>query len=348
VPLAFVLALACLPLLPACGTTGYILRAGYEEARILWRRKPIEELLAGDLDPETRKKLELTLAVRTFAKEQLALTVKGSYSSVSRVDADQIVHLVTAAPRDRLVPYTWWFPIVGRVPYRSYFDQAAAHALADELNGAGYDTWVRPAIAFSTLGWFDDPLLSNLLRYDEVQLTDVILHELLHNTIYLPSQTMFNESFATFVGGRGAIAFFAAAGDTAHRERAEAAWADELTFSDFLGGFLDELTEAYANGLPLDRRAAFFRTAQDEFARRPWRTTHYRDFATVALNNAILLHYKIYSHRLALFEAANAHNDGDLGRTIAWVRDAVGDAPDPFAKLESALGSRRVAVGSRQ
>src|SRR5262249_41115176 len=154
--------------------------------------------------------------------------------------------------------YTWWFPIVGRVPYRAYFDESDARQLADELEDDGYDTWVRPAIAFSTLGWFDDPLLSHLLSHDGGLLADVLIHELLHNTIYLPSQVAFNESFATFVGGRGSIAFFAAQGDTHKVERAEASWADELGFSAFLEGFLSELGQAYANGIQPDQRAALF------------------------------------------------------------------------------------------
>ena len=103
-------ALALLVLLPGCAVT-YVARAAYEEARILWRRQPIERVLAGDVDAATREKLELTLAVRAFAHATLGLSIGGSYTSLARVEHDQVVHIVSAAPRDRLVPYTWWFPI---------------------------------------------------------------------------------------------------------------------------------------------------------------------------------------------------------------------------------------------
>ena len=113
---------------------GYLARAAYEEGRILWHRKPIDDALArGDLRPEIRAKLETVLAVRKFAAEQLGLNVGGAYQSVAPVDQSAVVHVVMAAPRDSLEPYTWWFPIVGRVPYRGYFDERDADAEAATL-----------------------------------------------------------------------------------------------------------------------------------------------------------------------------------------------------------------------
>ena len=113
---AAVLAVICAATLCGC-SVGYVLRAGYEEARILWRREPIEALLRQpQLDASTRSKLELVLAVRRFAAERLHLNVNGSFGSFARVDRDQVVHVVSAAHRLRLEPYTWWFPLLGRVP----------------------------------------------------------------------------------------------------------------------------------------------------------------------------------------------------------------------------------------
>jgi predicted aminopeptidase len=230
--------------LSAC-SPAYVLRAGYEEAKILWRREPITRVLQDpNLDAETRAKLELVLAVRDFARDTLALRVGGSYASFARVDADQAVHVVTAAYRDRLVPYTWWFPIVGRIPYKGYFSEEAARAEAAALEQQGLDTAVRPSTAFSTLGWFDDPLLSTLLRYDRVALVETVIHELLHNTAYPAGQAAFNESFATFAGHRGAILFFAMRGDEALRRQAESAWQAALAF-----GFHERLRGPTARGL---------------------------------------------------------------------------------------------------
>jgi predicted aminopeptidase len=331
-------ALLCL-WVSAC-SPAYVLRAGYEEAKILWRRQPIEEMLQEpNLDPETRAKLELVLAARAFAGEMLRLRVGGSYTSFARVDADQVVHVVTAAYRDRLVPYTWWFPIVGRVPYKGYFSADAAAAEAAALQERGLDTSVGSSIAFSTLGWFDDPLLSTVLRFDQVSLANTVIHELLHNTAYLAGQAAFDESFATFVGSRGAILFFAGRGDETRRQRAQADWEAALVFSDFMGRFTARLRDAYASGISLEARAQLFAQAQDE-CRTLALHGRYRSFIEEPLNNAVILHTLMYSDRLRLFEALWQRCGGDLPRTIARVLDAVGGAPaDPFGALDRLLAA---------
>ena len=315
----------------------YLLRATVEESRILWRRQPIEELLAGPLDDDTRAKLELTLAVRAFAADELGLAVGGSYTSLARVDARQEVHVVSAAPRNSLEPFTWWFPIVGDVPYRGYFERDAADALARDLESRGFDTYVRPSVAFSTLGWFDDPLLSNLLRLDAVRLVDVVLHELSHNTIYLAGQAAFNETFANFVGQRGAIAYFAARGDAAAAAEASARWRDTLAFSAFLGAELRQLEEAYARGIDETAREILFAGMRRRFAARTWQSGQYKDFATAPINNAILAQRRVYAGDLGLFERCLERHGGDLTRTIHFVTATARRADDAFAAVGAAL-----------
>ena len=148
--------------------------------------------------------------MRKFAADQLGDNVGGAYKSIAPVDQNAVVYVVMAAPRDSLTPYTWWFPIVGRVPYRGYFDKNDALAEAASLEAQGLDTMVRPAVAFSSLGFFNDPLLTNLLKLDRVELAGVLIHELFHRTYYLASDAMFDESAANYVGSAGAVAFFAA------------------------------------------------------------------------------------------------------------------------------------------
>jgi predicted aminopeptidase len=332
VPLALSLSFsACSP--------AYVLRAGYEEAKILWRRQPIERLLEQpDLDPATRTKLELTLAVRAFAADTLHLRAGKSYATYAQVDDDQVVHVVSAADRFKLQSHTWWFPIVGRVPYKGYFAKADAEAEAAALERDGYDTNVRPSVAFSTLGWFADPLLSTVLRYDRVTLATVIIHELLHTTTYLAGHADFDESLAEFVGHRGAILFFAARGDEPARARAAAAWTDALLFSDFLDGFAARLTQAYAAGVSLDERQTLFAAGQEEFRRLPLQAGRYRDFGTEPLNNAIILQYRMYSQQLRLFDDVFHQHGDDLPRTIAVVLEALrATADDPFRAVRQLL-----------
>jgi predicted aminopeptidase len=319
----------------ACSPT-YVLRAGYEEARILWRRQPIQTMLQRtDLDSATRAKLELALAVRAFAADALHLKVDGSFASFARVDPNQVVHVVSAAYRTRLEPYTWWFPIVGRVPYKGFFSKTSADEEAAWLEREGYDTYTRPAVAFSTLGWFADPLLSNLLRYDRVTLANVIIHELLHNTTYLAGHADFDESFANFVGTRGAMLFFATGDQGAALRDATASWDDALLFSDFLGRFTMHLREMYASGISVPERERLFSEGQEEFRHLPFRTALYADFGTQRLNNAVILHHLMYADRLSEFYALLQRQQNDLAQTIQTVIKAVHqNRGDPFAAVE--------------
>jgi predicted aminopeptidase len=157
----------------------YFLRAAYEEGKILWRREPIADFIRKpDVAADTQEKLQLVLAVREYARDVLKFNVGGSYSSYSFVDRPDLTYIVLAAPKTELRPYTWWFLIVGSVPYKGFFSKAEAEAEIERLKAEGYDTNMRTSAAFSTLGWFDDPLLSHLLKYDKVALTDIVFHEL--------------------------------------------------------------------------------------------------------------------------------------------------------------------------
>src|SRR6185436_12021884 len=122
--------------------------------------------------------------------------------------------VLTVAYPDRLAIRTWWWPIVGRVPYKGFFDFGAARREQLKFEREGFDTELRPSAAFSTLGWFNDPLLSSTLHSDSTWLVNTVIHELLHNTVWIAGDVTFNESFASFAGNHGAQAFFVAPGDS--------------------------------------------------------------------------------------------------------------------------------------
>jgi len=252
----------------ACAGPSYLLRAGWSEARLLLRRQPIADLLARpDLDPGLRERLELTLAVRAFAAGPLGLRVGKSYSTFAEVGDDATVWVVSAAHRDRLEPYVWRYPLVGRLPYRGFFARREADALGAQLATQQLDVDIRPALAFSTLGWFADPLLSNVAEEPPVAVAATVLHELFHATLYLPGHAAFNESAATFAGQRGAIAFFCG-GPGAHAERcadAERRW-----------------VVTRARGRLLTRLAARLRGLYAAAPAPPWRERARQRLVTVA------------------------------------------------------------------
>src|SRR5580698_214324 len=346
---AYLLRLIAIILGPILLSGCYIGRAAYEESRILWNRKPIEDVLARkDLPADTRAKLETVLAVRKFAAEQLGENVGGAYESIAPVDKGAIVHVVMAAPRDSLDPYTWWFPIVGRVPYRGYFNESEATAEASSLEAQGLDTMVRPAVAFSSLGFFDDPLLTNLLKLDRVELAGVIIHELFHRTYYLASDAMFDESAANYVGSAGAVAFFAATdGESAPSTIAARGILDsDLKFARFLLKEQARLLDIYTANLPkaeLDtrREAAFAAIKADYAALAPTLSGLERfDLDKQPLNNAVLINYMIYFHQLDNFAALDRMNHGDLRATIAQIISIAKAHPDdPFYAILQATRS---------
>jgi predicted aminopeptidase len=322
---------------------GYIAHAAYEEARLLWHREPIATVLAKpDLAPDLRTKLQTVLAVREFDDQKLGLKVGGAYRTITQVDKGAIVWVVMAAPRDSLTPYTWWFPIVGNVPYRGYFKKESADAEAHAMEAQGYDTYVRPAIAFSSLGFFNDPLLSNLLKLDKVELAGVITHELFHRTYFLASDIMFDESAATWVGGRGAIEFFAATEgpESADAIAARGIYDSDIKFAAFLLQEEARLLRLYSSGLPPDeilkRRVAAFAAINTDYAKlKPSLSGLERfDLDQIQLNNAVLLNYLIYFHDLANFAALERIHHGDVPATIRAIIDLAKSAPDdPFQAI---------------
>ncbi|HSG48918.1 MAG TPA: aminopeptidase, partial [Longimicrobiales bacterium] len=178
----------------------YVMKAAVAQVGILGDRRPLADMVLDPAtDDHTRGALTLVMEAREFAMDELGLDVGGSYTSYSELPSDTLALVLSAAYRDRLAPRTWWFPVVGHVPYRGFFDEEEALEAQRGLEAEGFDTYLRPTAAFSTLGWFDDPLLSSVLQADYVEVVTTVLHELSHNHLFVPGRVTFNESFATFV-----------------------------------------------------------------------------------------------------------------------------------------------------
>jgi predicted aminopeptidase len=324
----------------------YVLRAAYEEGKILWRREPIANFIQNSEVPQdTNEKLRLVLAVREYARDVLKLNVGGSYSSYSYVDRPDLTYIVVAAPKTELRPYTWWFLIVGSVPYKGYFSKQDAEAEIERLKAEGYDTNMRTSAAFSTLGWFDDPLLSHLLKYDRVMLSEIVFHELFHNTLYLKGASAFNESVANFIGHRASIDFFRerSGEGSAEHLRATQLWDDEREFGAFIGEVAATLAELYGRDIAKDDklrlREEIFARAKAEWTRRiaDRPLQRFRGFSQQPLNNAVLMHYLVYLKDLDLFESIYESSDRNLVRTIEAIRTAVRDRGEPFEALRAWL-----------
>jgi len=336
--------LAAIAYLVLAPTGRYLLRAAWEEGKILARRRPIPELVADPTTPAPlRTKLGLVLAARAFAHDSLGLETGESFTSFSRLDRDTLVLVLSGAYRDKLRSRTWWFPIVGRVPYKGYFDFGAARAAERDLAAQGFDARLGAASAFSTLGWFNDPLLPTTLRADSLTVANTVIHELTHNTFYAPGGAVFNESFANFVGSRGAERFFRARGQGAAAQIVVDRWEDEKVLGRFWASLYAQVDSAFkarpgeepaqvaARIAVRDSIYAQARAAIRDTVAPQLRTMKIGATQRIRIDNAVLMARRVYLTDLDTFDAVLTLHGGDLRRTITAIVDAAkADRKHPF------------------
>ena len=221
------LAVVCLS---GCQSVSYYTQAAVGQSALLWHSRPIDEVIR---DPKTsdplRDRLRFVENVRDYAESELFLPATGSYRRFTDIGRDFVLWSVVAAEEFSTEPKHFCHPITGCVAYQGYFDRADALAFAEGLGSAGFETAVGPVAAYSTLGWFADPVLSSVLHYPDTQLAELIFHELAHEFLFVSGDTTFNESFATFVARAGVEQWLTDSGRTATLEefRADAARHDK-------------------------------------------------------------------------------------------------------------------------
>ena len=324
----------------------YVTRAGFEEISILQNRQPIAELVEDrTTDPAVRHALRLVLESRDYAAA-LGMEAKETYTTYSDVGRDTLLLVLQAAPKDCICPYTWKYPIVGRIPYKGFFDFGAARREADRLAARGYDVYLRPSAAFSTLGWFNDPLLSTAISRDSVELAATVFHEIAHNTLYVKSATPFNESFAQFVGYRSAESFFADRSDSANARQAADRLHDEMVLGEFYADLIARLDTLYA-GKPDSAALEAGRAEAGAWARAQLtgpvgaRLRSYRlgNLPERPINNARLIGATLYRTNLDLFDRWFDRHGRDVRMSVSGLEDLMRgvEGDSAFTRLERAV-----------
>ncbi len=220
----------------------YYGQAANGELKMLSKRKPIKAVIADPATPaDVREKLEFVAVARRYAVTALGLPDNASYKSYVKLDHAYPVWVVFAAPEFSLEPLTWCFPFSGCVPYRGYFREEKAQAFADKLAKQGDDVYVDGAPAYSTLGWFADPVYSSMLQWNDVALAGTIFHELAHQKLYVKGDSAFNESFADTVEDVGIGRFF-----TAHDPALLPIWNNQRGSDRATDGYVDEARASLA------------------------------------------------------------------------------------------------------
>jgi predicted aminopeptidase len=331
--------LSCLPL-AACSSVRYYVHVAHGEASLLMHRRPIARILRdGATDPALAVRLRLAGQARDFASSQLGLPRNRSYTSYVDLHRPYVAWNVFATLPYSVEALPQCFPIAGCVAYRGYFDRARAHERAAQLKAQGDDVWIGPVPAYSTLGWFADPIVSSMLRWDDDELASTIFHELAHQRLYVKGDTAFNESFASFVGEEGLRQWRKARGLPPPDPRGQAMDRDFTALVLDLRNRLRELYEGTRDPAALERG----KQAQIEAFRRRyahWRDTRwpgdhrYDAWVDAPINNARLLPFGLYDRWTGAFAVLFGRAEGRWGAFYAAARAL---AQEPKAQRDRAL-----------
>jgi len=296
-------------LLSGCQSAVFYTQATVGQSELLWHSRPIDEVLADPQTPEgIRQRLTLVESVRQFAGEVLALPANRSYRRYVDIERDFVMWNVFAAAEFSVEPELFCYPIAGCVGYQGYFNKADAVAFADSLAVQGFDISVGPVAAYSTLGWFADPVVSSVLNYSDTDLAGLVFHELAHERVYIKDDTTFNESFATFVEREGTRRWLASSGQQADIPRLEKFQAQRDAVIDLIRSARSELQVLYMEELSVEemrwRKVAVFDQLQVDYAdmRRAGDANDWRNWFDSNLNNAKLASIGAYYDRVEFFE----------------------------------------------
>ncbi len=204
--------------LAGCGTLGYYSQAVRGHAKLMMAREPVDRVMSSPhTPPELRAQLTSAREILRFADQNMALSVGRRYSRYADLGRDDAVYNVVAAPELSLTAKRWCSPVVGCVPYRGLFSLSAARKYAEELRAEGFETSMTGSAAYSTLGWFNDPLLNTFIDWPEGELANLLIHELAHSVVWIRGDVRLNESFASFVGHQGASMWLQTRPEARHR-----------------------------------------------------------------------------------------------------------------------------------
>ena len=314
--------------LTGCGNLLYLSKLGWHQSSITFHSVPVQEVLDNEkMDHEAKEKIRFIQEVKRYGEKKLGLTRTENYSKYVEVKGP-VLHVITASEKDRLQLYHWNFPITGKVTYKSFFTKEGVLKEKRFLETKGYDTFIQKAGAYSTLGWLKDTIFSSMLKWDEATLANLILHEMTHATIYFKGQTDFNEQIATFVGNQGAIDFLREKYGSGSQEVVEAIHCqeDNLLFSQWIDQACQQLSHFYSREISrnekLREREEFFQRLKEDFREKmaSFKTEGYKNFEKVDINNAVLLAYRRYIHRLEKFQALYEQLGRDVRRVVEYFK----------------------------
>lgn len=309
----------------------YLAVQGQGQLRIIFGARPVSEYLRrDDVSDEKKEKLRLIGELKAYAVSELGLNDNGNYTKIYDQHESPLIWLVIASGEFSLQPYVWKFPVVGEFSYKGYFDRKDAEKLEEKLRAEGYETRIRPASAWSTLGYFKDPVFSSMLEDSEGELADLIFHEMTHGTVFVKNDLQFNENLASFIGEKGALMYLADKYDensAEYRAYIDGQY-DYSLFYDYLitqAKQLDELYNSFSEEMTIEEKREKKEKKITEIiggilvlpVRKPGRFDH---FASFRPNNAYFSAYMTYRADLSALEAGLKEQNGNLRQYIDHIK----------------------------
>ena len=313
----------------------------------LRRAVPLDRLEADTAEEAARNRAFAALVrdIRDFAGGELGLSDTKNYTRFVELDRDYLALVVSASAPDSFTPHEWRFPVVGSVPYKGFFRAENARREAEKLRARGLDVWVREVDAFSTLGWFRDPLYSYMRDYPVHRLADLIIHELLHATVFLKNRTQFNEELAEVVGSEGAVRYVLSrhGEDSPAYRLMRTEKEDGAAFVSRVRELSAELETLYASDMPRAEKLARKETVLAAFKARfeaeydaYFAGDSYRGFSTLPVNNAFLALYRLYYGDTATLVDLYRESGSDLRAFIGAAKRLRGKQ-DPYEEFAALL-----------
>jgi len=327
--LKFVALIGLSILLISCETVSYYSQAARGQLAILTSREKIEGLLQDpQLPADLREQFELVLQIREFAAQELQLPVADNYSTYVDLGREHVVWNVFAAPEFSTQAVNWCYPIAGCVSYRGYFSESNAEAYARQLEQEGFDVYTGGVDAYSTLGWFDDSLLSSVVNRSAHQLAGLIFHELAHQVVFAPGDTTFNESFATAVEREGIRRWAKAIGEEQLYLDAEQNLSHQAEFVALISNWRDQFDALYSSDrTETEKREQkqvlqqALRAAYDDLKQNWSGYAGYDAWFSRELNNAQLSTVASYNDLVPAFDRLLQQAEGDLGQFYRRVQE---------------------------
>ena len=338
--------ISLLIVISGCSSAGYIARLGFGQVKVLLSSRSNEAVFRDpSVSRETKDRIQFVLEVKQYAEQRIGLRKTENYSRYFAVDRGTLLYVISACPKDSLDPHQWSFPLVGRMSYKGFFSLKKAREEREKLEEAGFDACLRRASAYSTLGWFKDPIFSSMLDQKRAVIAQIVIHELTHTTLFIKNHLDFNEQMAAFMGDQGAIDFLSKryGEDSPDYRDACNILDDDLVFGEFIDAVCNDLRQVYSRDLSRERklrlREKVFQEAKEGFRglKVKLKTPLYLGFEDEELNNAVLLSYWQYIGRLELFKDLYRYLGEDLGRMMAFLKDIEGSGEDPWELVQRRL-----------